>query len=161
MGPQAGPGWGGPPGPGWGPPPGPGWGPAGGYGYPPPTPGAELGYPPPPGYSYPPSGDAAAGSGNGKAVAGFTLGIAALLLFFFTLFDLIPIVLAFVFSIQGLQASRRGMGHRGLAVAGLVLASLATVAVVVFVAFAALRVQHCQQHYNQGTTAYNQCILHV
>jgi hypothetical protein len=180
--PPAYPGWGPPGGPGY-PPPTPGTGlgyppppgeqgpsgsgpswPGGGRGpsYPYPDPvygtGPVPGYAPPHGYAYPPPGGGDR-PGNGKAVAGFVLGIVGLVLFFFTLFDLIPIVLAFVFSIQGLQASKRGKGQRGLAVAGLVLASVATVVVLAFVTFFAIRANHCQQHHDPGTKSYNQCLI--
>lgn len=127
------------------------------YGYPSPDYGNGAGYEPAYGYGYPaPTGPR---PGNGKAVAGFVLGIVAVVLFFFTLFDLVPIVLAFVFSIQGLRASRRGNGQRGLAVAGLVLASLAAVIVVAFITFVAFRVSHCQKGHDPGTKAYNQCLI--
>ena len=128
------------------------------YAYPHPGYGTGPGYAPPYGYAYPQPGSGDR-PGNGKAVAGFVLGIVGVVLFFFTLFDLIPIVLAFVFSIQGLRASKLGKGQRGLAVAGVVLASVATVIVVAFVTFFAIRVNHCQQHHDQGTKSYNQCLI--
>ncbi len=172
WGPAAGPGYP-PPAPGTGlgypPPPGPDgsptFGPGGAAAGPPPSYGYPAagyepgpGYAPPHGYAYPPPGGGDR-PGNGKAVAGFVLGIVGVVLFFFTLFDLIPIVLAFVFSIQGLRASRQGKGQRGLAVAGIVLASVATVIVVAFVTFFLIRAHHCQQHHDQGTKSYNECLI--
>ena len=145
-----------------------------GLGYPPPQQGNGFGYPPPhigpgvgfptgygdaPGFGYPGSGGDGTRPGNGKAVAGLVLGIASVVLFFFTVFDIIPIALAYVFSIQGLQATKRGKGQRGLALAGIVLASVATVILIAVVAFLAVRINHCQQHHDQGTKAYNQCVI--
>ena len=96
---------------------------------------------------------------NGKAVTGFVLGICSVVFFFTTLIDIVPIVLAFVFSLQGLAASKRGQGHRGLAIAGVALAGAATVIVAVVVVFFAIRSNHCQQHHDQGTKSYNQCLI--
>jgi hypothetical protein len=94
-----------------------------GYG-PPPYGQPGFGQPPFPGYGHqqPPT--------NGKATAGMWLGIASILLCWLTFLDLVPIILGFVFSAQGLgEARRRGLRSRA-AKAGIWCAALGTACVL-------------------------------
>ena len=161
--------------------------PSSGYGYPPPTsqpPSAwPTGYPPSdyptpgypvpghpapgypaPGYPNPGYGYAATPAtekaGNGRAVAGLILGICSVVFCFLTFLDLPLVILGVIFSGLGLRASKEGKGQRGLAVAGLTLSILGAVLVVAFTVFLLHQVNYCQQHHDQGTRAYNECIVH-
>jgi hypothetical protein len=161
--------------------------PVAGSGYPPPTGYPVSGYPPPgygqsgspgygqtgygqpgygqAGYGQPAYGQAGNGTGavakpgNGKAVAGFVLGICSLVLFFANFLDIPVVVLGLIFSILGLRATRQGKGQRGLALAGLVLSSVAAVVVIVFLIFLLHQIQHCEVHHDRGSAGYNQCIV--
>lgn len=95
---------------------------------------------------------------NGKAIAGLVLGILALVLFFFTLFDLPLIVLGIVFSGLGLAAAKRGQGGRGMAMAGLICAVVGGVAATIFFIWAVNRSQSCSDKYDLGSAAYETCI---
>ncbi len=109
--------------------------------YPPPTYGPPGHYPPPPyGQPYGPAGygPPPPPKGNGKATAGLVLGLLSVFFFFGTLFDLLLIIPAFVFSILGLaQARVTGVGRAmarwglGLAICATVLALTLTVIAVV------------------------------
>ena len=110
-------------------------------------------------YGYPTGPGTAVQAGNGKAVAGFVLGVSSILLFFTTFLDVVVIVLGFVFSILGLQAARLGRKHRGLAIAGIVLSGVAAVIVLVFATWLLQRVHHCEQLHDQGSRAYDKCIV--
>ena len=69
--------------------------------------------------------------GNGLAIAGFVISIVALILCFISVFDLIFIVPAIVFSAIGLsKANKQGRPHRGLAIAGLSISLVALVLMV-------------------------------
>ena len=144
--------------------------PSSGYGYPPPGP---YGYPPPgydsPGYGNPaygnpaygyPGGPPVAKPGNGRAVAGLILGICSVVFFFLTFLDLPVVILGVIFSRLGLKASRTGQGQRGVALAGLILSIIGAVVVAAFTVFLLHQINHCQQHHDQGTRAYNECIVH-
>ncbi len=162
-GPGAGPGYG-PPAygpPAYGPPPG-GW-------TPPPTsiyqqqpgypPGQQYpGYGPPPGY-YPGYGTPAAQQGNGKAIAGFVLGLASVPLCFLTLLDYVIIVAAVIFSLIGLRTARGGAPNKGLAVAGLILAGVGTIAATVLLVVLTARINDCSSRYQHGTAQYTHCVI--
>lgn len=154
--------------------------PSSGYGYPPPN-QQPPGYPPP-GYptpGYPPSGYPAPGyqpsgygypatpaagqagqAGNGRAVAGLILGICSVVFCFLTFLDLPVVILGVIFSSLGVKATKEGKGQRGLAVAGLALSILGAVLVVSFTVFLLHQINHCEVHHDQGTRAYNECIVH-
>jgi hypothetical protein len=90
-----------------------------------------AGYPPPPYYQYP-----APGGSNGKAVAGMILGIGALIFSWTSVFDLIFLIPALVFSLLGLGESRRRGVGRGMAVAGIWMTAIATaIAVAATIAY--------------------------
>lgn len=73
--------------------------------------------------------------GNGLAIAGFVVSIIALVLSFLSLFDLVFIVPAIVFSAVGLRrANSQGRPHRGLAIAGLTISLVALVLMIVLTA---------------------------
>ena len=157
--------------------------PSTGYGYPPPADYPPSGFPPAgfppagsppagfppagypglgypnPGYGYP-ANAAAAKAGNGRAVAGLILGICSVILSFLTFLDLPVVILGVIFSGLGLRATKEGKGQRGLAVAGLALSILGAVLVVAFTVFLLHQINHCQLHHDQGTRAYNECIVH-
>ena len=155
--------------------------PSSGYGYPPPNQQAPeypapnyppSGYPPPgyqtsgypapghpPAHGYP-AGTATTNVGNGRAVAGLILGICSIVFCFLTFLDLPVVILGLIFSSLGLKATKEGKGQRGLAVAGLVLSILGGVLVVAFTVFLLHQINHCQVHHDQGTRAYNECIVH-
>lgn len=62
-----------------------------------------------------------AADGNGLAVAGFTLAVCAVALFFVPVLAQILWVLGLVFSGAGLSRARGGRRHGGLAKAGLII----------------------------------------
>jgi 4-amino-4-deoxy-L-arabinose transferase-like glycosyltransferase len=69
---------------------------------------------------------------SGMAIAGFVLSLVALLPCFWVFFQ-IPGVLGVIFSVIGLRATKRQMRRgRGLAVAGLVVGSIAIAIAVLF-----------------------------
>ena len=115
---------------------------------------------PPAGYGYPASIPSTEKPGNGRAVAGLVLGICSLVLFFLNFLDIPLVILGIVFSSRGLRASREGKGQRSLAVAGLVVSILAAVLVVTVCIVLLHQVHYCQQRHDQGTRAYNECIVH-
>lgn len=65
----------------------------------------------------------AATSGNGMAVAGFVLALCSVVLFWAPVVNFVMWVLGIVFSSVGLKRSNNfGLPHRGLAIAGLIIA---------------------------------------
>ena len=76
--------------------------------------------------------------GNGLAVAGFVCSLLAVVLFWFPGVNFVLWVLGLVFSSVGLNRSNKlNLPHRGLAIAGLVIA-LVPGALLVFVVFFAI-----------------------
>lgn len=120
------------------------------YGYPP-----YGQYPPPSWNQYPPPR-----TGNGKAIASLVLGILSLLLFWFSILDAIPVVLALVFGgIARGEAKRTGSGH-GMATAGIALAVAGAVLATVFSVVVYTRVKPCFDNYDTGSVEYRTCIQH-
>jgi hypothetical protein len=119
-----------------------------GYGYP-----ARQPYPPPP-----PPGYQARGS-NGKAIAALIFGIASIVLCWLSIFDLLPIILAIVFGILGInEATRRGDGRgRRMAIAGIICAAVGTILAVVLTVYFFNRIKPCLD-YPSGSAAQNHCI---
>jgi hypothetical protein len=112
-------------------------------------------YPYPPNYygQYPPPP-----TGNGKAIAALVLGIAAILLFWTSILDIVPAVLALVFGILGRnEAKRHGQGRR-LAVAGIACAVVGALLATVFTVVIFQRIKPCLDNYAQGSTAQEDCI---
>jgi hypothetical protein len=123
--------------------------------YGPQPPGYPPGYPVPPAYQQ----YAQPRPGSGKAVAGLVLGILAALLCWMSIFDLILIVPALIFSLLGLSDARKGSGGRGMAMAGLILVALGTVGAivltVVYVRFG--RSIDCGVYHAPGTLSASYC----
>jgi hypothetical protein len=117
-----------------------------------------YGYPPPPmAYGYPP-----APRGHGKAIAGLVLGIVALVFCWFPFLDVPVWTAGLVFAILGLSDAKKGAGGRGLSIAGLTCAILATVAniaitVLIFVVGFTSN-QSCANTYGVGTSQYDNCV---
>lgn len=88
------------------------------------------------------------------------LGILSLILCFLTIFDIPLIVLGIIFSALGLRAAHAGGGGRGMAIAGLTCSILGAVAVAALLVFFVHRASSCDQRYDRGTQAYNDCIIH-
>jgi hypothetical protein len=97
--------------------------------------------------------------GNGKCVAALILGIASLLLFWTSVFDAIPAILAIVFGTIGLSEARsRGTGGRGMAIAGLICAAVGAIAAIAFTAFILHAVNQCGGLSHQHDPGFNQCV---
>jgi hypothetical protein len=99
--------------------------------------------------------------GNGKCVAALILGIASVLLFWTTVFDAIPAILAIVFGTMGLSEARnRGTGGRGLAIAGLICAAVGAIAAIAFTAFILHVTNQCGGLSHQNDPGFKQCVQH-
>jgi hypothetical protein len=135
-----------------------GYGPSG---YPPPGGQFSGGAYPPPGYSgYPQPSSGPTASSNGAAPTGLILGLVSVVLIWLTIFDIPLIVLGIVFSRRGLKAAVLGLGHRSMALWGLILSIVAAVALVALMVVFVPRIQHCEnQNLREGTTAFNSCVL--
>ena len=135
-----------PPGTPYGPPPPYGHGapPPYGYGAPPPPP--YHGYPPPP-------------TGNGKAVAGLVFGILSIVLFVFSVFDGIFVILGLVFSIIALNEAKAGRGGRGLALAGLVCAIIGGLLAALMTVLLVRVANHCGD-LQDNRDQFQTCIRH-
>lgn len=76
--------------------------------------------------------------GNGLAVAGFVCALLSVVLFWLVVVNFILWVLGLVFSAVGLSRSKKlGLPHKGLAIAGLVIALVPGV-ILVFIVFIAV-----------------------
>ena len=136
----------------YGPPP-PGYPPSGPPPSWPPTP-PGYGAPPPPPYSH----YSQPKPGNGKAIAALVLGILAVVLFWLSVLDAFLIIPAIVFGVLGLTESRRTGNGRGLALAGLICAAVATVAATVFTVFVVHAANECGGLHNNNTPGFQQCV---
>lgn len=115
------------------------------YGQPPVPPGGN----PYPGYDVP--------QGNGKAVAGMVLGILAIVFCWTTLFDLVLLVPAVIFSALGLGVAKTNGRGRGQAIAGLICSAVAVVLAVVLLVFLVHVAGKCSGVDHSGG-AYDRCI---
>jgi hypothetical protein len=123
--------------------------------YPPPP-----GYYPPPGYPAPPAQQVPLKTGvPGRAQASLVLGIASVALFWLSLLNIVPIVLAFVFGFIGLGESRVRPNRvgRGVAIAGMVLAAVGAVGTIIFNVWELRTIQPCLDM-EFGSSAYSDCI---
>ena len=115
----------------------------------------------PPGYPAPPMYHqyAQPRAGSGKAVAGLVLGILAVIFCWTSVFDLLLIGSALLFSLLGLSDARRGSGGRGMAIAGLVLVAVGTVAAtIVTVAYVRFEKNlNCDVSHAPGTFSSSVC----
>ncbi len=68
--------------------------------------------------------------GNGMAVAGFSLAVAAVFLVWLPLVNVVLCVLALIFARLGLRNARQGAPYRGLALAGLIIAMAMTLLIL-------------------------------
>jgi hypothetical protein len=132
------------------PPPPPGPERYAGYGYP-----ARQPYPPPP----PPAPGYRAYGSNAKAIAALIFGIASIVLCWLSIFDLLPIVVAVVFGILGInEAARRGDGRgRRMAIAGIICAGVGTLLAIVLTVYFVHLIKPCLD-YPSGSAAQNHCI---
>ena len=136
------------------PPPGQYGAPPGGqYGYPPP---GQYGYPPPPPFGPYPQPK----TGNGRAIAGLVLGIVAVVFFWLSILDAIPVILGLIFSILGLNESRRTGHGRGQAIAGIVLVSIGAVLAIILSIVIWSRIAPCRDQFSSGTPEFNNCVQH-
>jgi hypothetical protein len=122
------------------------------YQYPPAAPG-QYGPPPPPypGYLQP-------RTGNGKAVAGLVLGILSIVLFWFTFFDAIFVILGLIFSIIAMgETKASGTGGRGLAVSGLVCSIIGAVLATVFTIVVFHAANACGGFENSDQSGWDTC----
>ena len=110
-------------------------------------------YPPPPWTQYPPPR-----TGNGRSIAALVLGIASILFFWTSIFDIVPVVLAIVFGSIGINdAKRRGNG-RSMAVSGIVCGVIGALLAITFTVVVYSRIKPCLDEYDQGSSAQNTCI---
>ncbi len=118
----------------------------------------QQGYPygPPPPYTtqYPPPR-----TGNGKAIASLVLGIASILFCWLSVFDAIPVLLAFVFGAiaRGETKHRPGREGHSPAVAGMVCAAVGAVLAIVLTIWFINRFSDCFK-YDTGSSAYSHCV---
>jgi hypothetical protein len=118
-----------------------------------PYPGQPYPYPPPYAMQYPQPK-----TGNGKATAALVLGIVSIVFCWTSVLDLVPIVLAVIFGILGLTEAKRTGSGRGLAVSGLVCAVVGALFATLVTVWIFNRISPCLENYDQGSTAYNNCI---
>jgi hypothetical protein len=88
--------------------------------------GSEYPAAPPPSYGYPQPQQQ---PGNGFAIASLVCGIIGLIIF-----GIILGPLAVIFGGVGLSRANRGASGKGLAIAGLVMGTIATIAAIVLIA---------------------------
>ena len=122
-----------------------------GQAYPYPLP---YGAPQPPMWSqYPPPR-----TGNGKAVAALVFGILAVLLFWTTVLDVVPAILAVVFGALGMSDAKRSGQPRGMALTGFILGITGAVAAMVFTIFVYTHFKPCFDNYSSGSSEFKTCI---
>jgi hypothetical protein len=99
-------------------------------------------------------------TGNGKAIAALVFGIAAVLLCWLSIFDVVPVVLAVVFGILGNHEATRRADNRGkgMAVTGIVLAVVGALLATLLTVVLYNRIKPCLDDYQQGSTQYTNCI---
>jgi hypothetical protein len=117
-----------------------------------PPPGGRFGYPPPPMHPY-----QQPKTGNGKATAGLVLGIVAIVFFWLSILDVIPVVLGLIFGSLGLSESRRTGSGRGQAIAGIVCAAIGAVLAIVFTVVIWTRISPCRD-FPSGSAEFNSCV---
>ncbi|HZC69385.1 MAG TPA: DUF4190 domain-containing protein [Jatrophihabitans sp.] len=114
-----------------------------------------YGAPPPPpyhGYTQPRSGS------NGKAIAGLILGIASIVLCVLSFFDGVLVVLGLIFSLIGMNETKRtGGAGRGLAVAGLICSIIGAVLATVFSVLVIHASNQCGGFSNSDQPGWDQC----
>jgi hypothetical protein len=118
-----------------------------------PYPGQPYGAPPPWASQYPQHKP-----GNGKAIAGLVLGIAAVVFFWTTLLDAVPVILAIVFGSMGLSDAKRTGQGRNIALTGIVLGVVGALFAVIFTVWIYSHFRPCFEDYNSGSSEYNSCI---
>jgi hypothetical protein len=97
--------------------------------------------------------------GSGKCVAALVLGIVSILLFWTTVFDAVPAILAIVFGTIGLSEARnRGGGGRGMALAGIICAAVGAIAAIAFTAFILHAANQCGGLSHQNDPGFKQCV---
>jgi hypothetical protein len=119
----------------------PGYGPPG-YGPPPPW---MAQYPPP-------------RTGNGKAVAALILGVVSILMCWLSIFDAIPILLAFILGGIAISDSQRTGSGRAMAIWGVCLAGVGLVLAIAITVWAYPKVRDCLDSYDQNSSQFNNCI---
>jgi hypothetical protein len=129
------------------------------HGTPPPYPGQYPGGygPPPPGYS----GYGPARGSNGKAVAALVLGIASIILFWLSVLDAVPVILALVFGLLGLSQSksRPDRAGRSMAISGLVCCLIGAVLATIFTVKIVHAINDCGGfNSNRSNTVFQQCV---
>lgn len=110
-------------------------------------------YAPPPWTQYPPPR-----SGNGRAIAALVLGIASILFFWTSIFDVVPVVLAIVFGSIGVNDAKRGRTGRSMAVVGIACGVIGALLAITFTVVVYTRIKPCLDEYDQGSSAQNTCI---
>ena len=110
-------------------------------------------YPPPPWTQYPPPR-----TGNGRAIAGLVLGIVAILFFWTSVLDVIPVVLAIVFGSIGVNDAKRSGNGRNMAITGIVCGVIGALLAITFTVVVYARIKPCLDNYDQGSSAQNTCI---
>jgi hypothetical protein len=128
-------------------------------GYRPPTSGYPQPHPqaPPPHYAvraYPPPR-----TGNGKAIAALVLGIASIVLCWLSLFDVVPVVLAVVFGVLGLNEAKSSptQGGRGMALTGIICAAVGAVLAIVLTTWFVHLANECGG-LDTNSTQLQQCV---
>ena len=119
------------------------------YQYPP----SPYGAPPPNWTQYPPPP-----TGNGKAITAFVFGILSVLLFWTTVFDIVPVLLAVIFGAIAMSDAKRTGQPRGMAMTGFILGIVGAIAAVMFTVFVYAKVKDCFDNYSSGSTEFNSCI---
>jgi hypothetical protein len=109
--------------------------------------------PPPPWMSqYPPP------SGSGKAVAALVLGIVSVLLFWLSVFDVIPVLLAIILGSVAISDAKRTGRGRSMAMWGIVLAVVGAVAAIAITVWVYPKVKDCLDSYDQNSSEFDTCL---
>lgn len=111
------------------------------------------GPPPPYGMPYPPPRRTA-----GKAITSLVLGIGSIVLSILSIFDIVLIALAVIFGVLALVEANRSPGRpgRGMAIAGLVCATVGAVLAVLLTVWFVGAARHCTQ-YDNGSSQFQNC----
>lgn len=134
------------------------------YGAPPPGTPPPYGAPPPYGgqhpYGAPPYyGYTHTQPGNGKAITALVMGIVSILLFWTSIFDIVPVILAIVFGIIALNESKgRGGNARGMAVAGIVCGAIGAILAIVMTVLFVHAINKCGGFNSDNRPGFNKCV---
>jgi len=110
----------------------------------------------PPQYSqYPPPR-----TGNGRAITALVMGIAAIMFFWTSILDVVPVVLAIVFGSIGVNDAKRGGTGRNMAVSGIVCGVIGALLAITFTVVVYARIKPCLDDFQSGSAAQNSCIRH-